>query len=75
MAAFEEIFGIPREHTLKQSDFRCRGGDDYWEHHEYDARGKLIARYESWHRFKAASGWRKLSLDGTIIAHGEDLPL
>jgi hypothetical protein len=47
MATFEQISGIPPNHSLKQVDFYCRSGDDHWQQHEYEAGGQLVARYES----------------------------
>jgi hypothetical protein len=50
MATFEQVFGIPKERTLKQTSFKGSAGDsrDCWAHEEYDGQGALVARYESW---------------------------
>ena len=34
MGRFEEVFGIPAGHTLKQVHFHSRAGDDTWAHEE-----------------------------------------
>jgi len=78
MASFESVFGIPADHTLKMVEVRNRAGDDSWKHEEYDASGKLLARYESWHNLsigkaRAASGWRKLSPTGRLLAEEDNL--
>lgn len=53
MAVFEKTFGVPAGHTLREvrsapraPGRRAAGWE--WEHEEYDARGALIAVYESW---------------------------
>jgi hypothetical protein len=51
--AFEEAFGVPAGHTLREvaSAPLARpgmAGGWRWEHEEYDARGALVAVYESW---------------------------
>ena len=53
MFAFEEAFGVPAGHTLREvaSAPLARpgvAGGWRWEHEEYDARGALVAVYESW---------------------------
>ena len=53
MFAFEKAFGIPAGHTLRKvaSSPLARPsmtGGWRWEHEEYDARGALVAVYESW---------------------------
>ena len=53
MAVFEETFGVPAGHTLREvrSAPRAPSGTSAgleWEHEEYDSRGALIAIYESW---------------------------
>ena len=55
MFAFEEAFGVPAGHTLREvaSVPLARpgmAGGWRWEHEEYDARGALVAVYESWAR-------------------------
>jgi hypothetical protein len=51
--AFEKAFGVPAGHTLRKvaSSPLARPsmtGGWRWEHEEYDARGALVAVYESW---------------------------
>jgi hypothetical protein len=51
--AFEEAFGVPAGHTLREvaSVPLARpgvAGGWRWEHEEYDACGALVAVYESW---------------------------
>ena len=53
MFAFEEAFGVPAGHTLREvaSAPLARpgmAGGWRWEHEEYDVRGALVAVYESW---------------------------
>ena len=53
MFAFEEAFGVAAGHTLSEvaSVPLARpgvAGGWRWEHEEYDARGALVAVYESW---------------------------
>ena len=53
MFAFEEAFGVPAGHTLREvacSPLARPGmaGGWRWEHEEYDGRGALVAVYESW---------------------------
>lgn len=76
---FEEIFKIPKAHTLKKVREKLKTFDDDWTHEEYDAEGHLIARYESWDsrapRTEHSSGWRKLSVDGTLLEEHDDLSL
>ena len=51
MSAFEEAFGVPAGHALRLvRAARLRGEVWEWEHEEYDARGALVAVYESWSR-------------------------
>ena len=51
MAASEEAFGLPAGHSLRLVRAAPRGGDAWeWEHEERDARGALVAVYESWSR-------------------------
>jgi len=49
VSAFEEAFGVPAGHALRLvRAARLRGEVWEWEHEEYDARGALVAVYESW---------------------------
>ena len=54
MPAFEEAFGVPAGHTLRLVRAATRGDVREWEHEEYDARGALVAVYESWSRGAAS---------------------
>ena len=79
MAKFEEIFGIPKDHTLRLASQRLGYSDENWTHEEYDRQGRLVARYKSWDCLSLGrshrSGWRKLSVDGKILEEHNDLPL
>jgi hypothetical protein len=51
--AFEEAFGVPAGHTLREVASAPlprpgMAGGWRWEHEEYDVRGALVAVYESW---------------------------
>ena len=48
MSAFEEAFGLPAGHSLRLVRAAPRGETWEREHEEYDARGALVAVYESW---------------------------
>ena len=53
MFAFEKAFGVPAGHTLREVASAplarpSMAGGWRWEHEEYDARGALVAVYESW---------------------------
>jgi hypothetical protein len=45
-----------------------------WGHEEYDVRGQLVARYESFEETRAAgelvSGWRRFNPQGELTAEG-----
>lgn len=71
MATFEEAFGVPAGHTLREvrSAPRAPGrpaADWEWEHEEYDTRGVLVAVYESW----TARGPVPSTADGAAGAEG-----
>ena len=75
---FESVFHIPSTHSLLVVRSRSRGGFQggvYWEHEEYDPKGALIARYESFsesdHAGVRRSGWRKYDPAGWLIEEGE----
>jgi hypothetical protein len=75
---FEAVFHIPSTHSLLVVRSRSRGGFEggvYWEHEEYDPKGALIARYESFsesdHAGVRRSGWRKYDPTGRLIVEGE----
>ncbi len=75
---FEAIFGVAADHRLEQVRSRSRGGalrGTFWTHEEYDADGRLVARYESFHEFDSAagtsrSGWVKYDADGWVVDEG-----
>jgi hypothetical protein len=76
---FEQIYKIPEGHTLKKVREKLRSFDDDWTHEEYNRKGQLVARYESWD-YRAPKttprvGWRKLGPDGTVLEEHNDLPL
>jgi hypothetical protein len=79
---FERIFRVAPTHRLVAVRSRARGGlvrSEHWEHEEYDADGRLIARYESFEEIATAtgqrrSGYRKLAPDGSVVATANDLP-
>jgi hypothetical protein len=59
MSGFEEAFGVPAGHRLRQvhpasraqAGHRQAGAEArWWEHEEYDRDGRLVAVYESWKR-------------------------
>jgi hypothetical protein len=55
MHSFEHAFRIPLHHRLEQIKTRACGGRVtaiYWDHEEYDAHGRLVARY---HTFREVS--------------------
>jgi hypothetical protein len=78
MSVFEQAFGVPAGHTLRE--VRCsrqargsRHGIREWEHEERDGRGMLVAVYESWARASgtdgagAVAGWVKYSPHGWVL--------
>ena len=76
MPAFEEAFGVPAGHSLRLVRAAPRGGDvREWEHEEQDARGALVAVYESWSRgadppeegLGAGGGFVKYSPHGWVL--------
>jgi hypothetical protein len=50
--AFDEVYGVPRGHVLRQVSSApvagARAGRSRWEHEEYDPQHGLVAVYESW---------------------------
>lgn len=80
---FEEIFKIPDDHVLKQTDFKSKGTlgqNDKWEHEEYDTNGKLVARYSSFHNtnlrsLTSTSGYEKHSPEGKLLYSSNELPI
>lgn len=80
---FEAIFRVPPSHRLEQVRSGARAGPvaaTFWLHEEYDASGRLVARYESFREHDARtgavqSGWRKYAASGALLATSETLPL
>ena len=82
LASFEALFRVPPENRLVQVRSRSRGGlisGTVWEHQEYDAGGRLVARYASFeergpngHR---TAGWRKYDPAGRLIESRDLGPL
>jgi hypothetical protein len=76
---FETVFRIPATHRLIAVRSRSRAGivaGTFWDHEEYDAMGRLVARYESFEETKPhgnvrRSGWRKFDVVGRLVAEGE----
>ena len=72
MWAFEEIFGVPVEHSLRLvtsgPEVRAGNGPRRWEHEEYDGDGRLVAVYESWPREEASLSFVKYSPQGWVRA-------
>ena len=74
IASFEALFEVPPQHRLEQVRLRSRGGQirgTVWEHHEYDAGGRLVARYASFEETgsngQRAAGWRKYDPSGRLV--------
>ncbi len=82
MRTFETLYHVPATHRLVPVRSRSRGGRHpatYWEHEEYDALGRLIARYQSFAESTPKigiprSGWRKYDDGGSVIDQGAGLP-
>jgi hypothetical protein len=82
MKSFETVYGIPPEHRLELVRSRVRGGlirAEYWRHEEFDARGTLVARYESFAELDPSSGavnsgWRRYDPDGLLTHRRDELP-
>jgi hypothetical protein len=76
---FEAIFQVPGTHRLVAVRSRSRAGiaaGTFWDHEEYDAGGRLVARYESFEEHDprgeaSRSGWRKYDIVGRLVAAGE----
>jgi len=54
MPTFEKAFAVPAGHSLRLVRAATRGEAREWEHEDYDARGALVAVYESWSRGAAS---------------------
>jgi hypothetical protein len=75
VSAFEEAFGLPAGHSLRLVHTALRGEVRKWEHEEQDARGALVAIYESWSRganppeegLGAGGGFVKYSPHGWVL--------
>jgi hypothetical protein len=82
MKSFEARFGIPAAHRLVLTRSRIRGGSargEFWEHEEFDPRGVLVARYESFTELDPAtgathSGWYRYDSDGFLIDRHDRIP-
>lgn len=77
---FEAIFRVPSTHSLVLVRSRGQGSPVAavdWEHHEHNASGRLVARYESFEQVDAAgerrSGWQKFAPDGQLLGEGNAL--
>ncbi len=76
---FEAVFCVPATHRLVAVRSKSRAGivaGTFWDHEEYDERGLLVARYESFEEVNPLvgvrhSGWRKYDLLGRLLAEGE----
>jgi hypothetical protein len=82
MRSFEEMFGVCPEHRLVLVKSRSVGGDlpiERWDHEEFDHRGRLVARYETFIETDPVmgtvrSGWYRYDADGFLADWEEDLP-
>ena len=82
MKSFEEMFGVCPEHRLVLVKSRSVGGDipiEHWDHEEFDHRGSLVARYETFVETDPVmgtvrSGWYRYDSDGFLADWEEDLP-
>ena len=83
MRAFEEVFGVPPEHMLREvrraRSRRAAGEDDEGEHEERDGSGTLVAVYESWTRLDGdgrhiLAGFVKYSPSGWVLARSDGVP-
>jgi hypothetical protein len=76
--AFEEAFGVPAGHTLREvasAPLARPGVAGGWrsEHEEYDARGALVAVYESWASGHGC-GFVKYSPHGWVLRRSDAPP-
>ncbi len=79
MRSFEAILHVPPDHRLEQIRTSACDGvvqQIHWEHQEYDASGRMIARYHSFVELRENGqqycGWRKYNSSGHMI-EAEDL--
>jgi hypothetical protein len=77
---FEATFDVPATHRLVLVRSRSQGCPltaIFWEHDEYDALGRLVARYRSFEQMTPAGetrrGWRKFDSYGHIVSEDDDL--
>ena len=77
MSPFEDALGVPAGHSLRLVRAARRGGG-VWEreHEEYDARGALVAVYDSWSRGAAPpaggrGGFVKYSPNGWVLRRSD----
>ena len=73
MSAFEKAFGLPAGHSLRLVRTALRGDVWEWEHEEYDARGALVAVYESWASGHGC-GFVKYSPHGWVLRRSDAPP-
>ena len=75
MRSFEQTFRIPPCHRLEQVKTRACGGvvrGTDWDHEEYAATGRLVARYHSFGTAHAQCGIRT-QLVGVIRHHCREI--
>lgn len=77
-AAFSSWFDVADDHSLRQVSWKRFGrmdADERWIHEELDARGVVVARYESWSYVDSErkAGWRKFSSEGKLIEEHDSL--
>jgi hypothetical protein len=77
---FEAIFQIPATHQLVLVRSRSQGcpiSAVFWEHDEFDAQGRLVARYRSFEQVSASGerqrGWRRFDSHGQLVSEDNDL--
>jgi hypothetical protein len=77
---FEAVFHIPATHQLVLVRSRSQGcplSAICWEHDEYDALGRLVARYRSFEQVNPAGktqrGWRRFDSHGHLVSEEDDL--
>jgi hypothetical protein len=77
---FEAVFHIPATHQLVLVRSRSQGcplSAICWEHDEYDALGRLVARYRSFEQVNPAGktqrGWRRFDGHGHLVSEDHDL--
>jgi hypothetical protein len=72
MSVFEQIFGVPAEHSLLRVKpglgVTAGDGPGPWEHEEYDEDGWLVAVYESRLRDDGGLEFVKYSPHGWVLS-------